>query len=154
TASERQALDGIYYEKFGKTYSAEVQPSGSWKEKKIMETTDAEGNKRKFGYNDKGELNSVIDEHGKTWTTQDGKTWTTAGPDGRTWKGTITVTKDGTYKEVNDDGTLNVEVPAKDKVIQEGRWNDNEVTAYKAGLDKDHDQVAAKAEHFMDLLSR
>src|SRR5262249_28191623 len=91
TAYERQALDGIYYEKFGRTYSAEVHPYGSWKDKNIVEITTAEGNKWKFGYDDKGKINSLTDETGETFTTEDGKTWKSKDHE---WHGTVTVDKD------------------------------------------------------------
>jgi len=69
---------------------------------RIEKTIDAAHKEREFGYDADGKLNKVKDEKGSTWSTEDGHTWTT--PEGRTWNGTITLEKDGTYREVEDGG--------------------------------------------------
>lgn len=46
---------------------------------RIRETVDVRGQKRIFGYNEKGELNSFTDEKGNHWATTDGQHW--QGPD-------------------------------------------------------------------------
>lgn len=64
---------------------------------RISEVTDAQGNVTKFGYDAKGQLNSITDKNG-TWTTTDGSNWTN-GTTKKSMRGDVY--EDGSYAFVD-----------------------------------------------------
>jgi YD repeat-containing protein len=77
---------------------------------KITETATSDGKVHKYGYDEKGNLNSVqypnADPPGSAWKTEDGKTWNKFDQDGNKvgepWKGSIKLRADGTRAEFNE----------------------------------------------------
>lgn len=65
---------------------------------RVIETKDAKGETRTFGYNDKGELNSFT-ENGKEWKSKDGQNWLAQGENPRTLRAVVD-SADGTFAKV------------------------------------------------------
>ncbi|CAN5330773.1 hypothetical protein BH11CYA1_BH11CYA1_44280 [soil metagenome] len=65
---------------------------------RVVESKDAKGDSRKFGYNEKGELNSFT-ENGKEWTSKDGQTWQSENEKARTLRAVVN-SEDGTFAKV------------------------------------------------------
>ncbi len=77
---------------------------------KITETVSSSGQVHKYGYDEKGNLNSVqypnSNPPGSAWNTEDGKNWNKVDQDGNKvgepWQGSIKLRADGTRAEFNE----------------------------------------------------
>lgn len=65
---------------------------------RVIETLDARGEVRKFGYNANGELNSFT-ENGKEWKTSDGQNWLCDNEKSRTMRAVVN-SEDGAFAKV------------------------------------------------------
>ncbi|HEY9869364.1 MAG TPA: hypothetical protein V6D08_09380, partial [Candidatus Obscuribacterales bacterium] len=67
----------------------------------------ADGKERRFNYDANGNINSVREPNGTLWTSTDGKNWSKH-PGTEKWQGTVSVDKDGAYREKSASGAETV----------------------------------------------
>ncbi len=108
---------------------------------RVVETKDAKGETRKFGYDDKGELNS-FNENGKEWKSKDGQTWQSENEKPRTMRAVVN-SEDGAFAkvEVNTRSVALSDVKTKKENPQEvtgftdekgKHWSSNDGQVWKA----------------------
>jgi YD repeat-containing protein len=67
----------------------------------------ADGKERRFNYDASGNINSVREPNGTLWTSTDGKNWSKHASTEK-WQGTISVDRDGVYREKSAAGVETV----------------------------------------------